>query len=441
MRRLAERAADPASATLPDAVRWRVAEIVRDTIGVSVAGSAEAFLAALRPALALGGPATVWGTHARAEPATAAFLNAAAGPATQLDDGVREVGGHPAIHIVPAVLAVAEQRGAAGAAVIEAVAAGYDVAVRVGSALGSLRPGLHSHGNWPVIGAAVGVARLLGADADQQEAAIEAAATLALQAPVLTALEGTTVHYYYTGLGAELGVRIGIGATAGMTASTGVLAGHFAAQTSGALDATRLDEARERHWVLDGYIKLDPVCAHLITAVEASRALRARIPSDARVAAVRVRTYAAAAALDDPAPATVLAGKFSIPYVVASTLTGRDPQAISSPGLDDAAVRELAGRVEVVADAAMSAAHPAERRAQVEASLADGTCLVERVDLPLGDAARPAGPDALAAKFLGLTVPVLGAQRAERLDAGLAALADCPDVRPLIALTRPVSAC
>ena len=280
-----------------------------------------------------------------------------------------------------------------------------------------------------------------GADADQQEAAIEAAATLALQAPVLTALEGTTVHYYYTGLGAELGVRIGIGATAGMTASTGVLAGHFAAQTSGAPDATRLDEARERHWVLDGYIKLDPVCAHLITAVEASRALRARIPSDARVAAVRVRTYAAAAALDDPAPRDGAGRQVQHPVRGGVDAHRPRPAGHPSPGLDDAAVRELAGRVEVVADAAMSAAHPAERRAQVEASLADGTCLVERVDLPLGDAARPAGPDALAAKFLGLTVPVLGAQRAERLDAGLAALADCPDVRPLIALTRPVSAC
>ena len=123
------------------------------------------------------GAATVLGTAQRSEPALTALFNAAATTVTQIDEGHRRALGHPGIHIVPAALAIAECENLNGKALIAALIAGYEVAVRVGRSMRPLKPGIHAHGHWPVIAAAVAGAKLLGVDKAAMAHAIESAAT------------------------------------------------------------------------------------------------------------------------------------------------------------------------------------------------------------------------------------------------------------------------
>jgi 2-methylcitrate dehydratase PrpD len=120
--------------------RRRAARLVLlDTLGAILAGSAEpenARLAAAMAERATRPAATVIGHAVRTDPLLATFVNATAGVALEVDEGNRWGGGHPAIHVVPGALAVAEERRADGARLLEALVAGYEVSSRIGGATG-----------------------------------------------------------------------------------------------------------------------------------------------------------------------------------------------------------------------------------------------------------------------------------------------------------------
>ena len=83
--------------------------------------------------------------------------------------------GRPGVPAVAALLplAVAGDRGLDATA--DALALAYEVGARAGGWL-RIKPGMHVDGNWPALGVAAGVARLLGQDADGIGCAIDIAA-------------------------------------------------------------------------------------------------------------------------------------------------------------------------------------------------------------------------------------------------------------------------
>ena len=90
--------------------------VLLDTLGAVLAGSAlpeNTKLAALAAARSPQGRATLLGHRAKADAFWAALTNATAGVALEVDEGNRLGGGHPAIHVVPGALAVAEDQGLA----------------------------------------------------------------------------------------------------------------------------------------------------------------------------------------------------------------------------------------------------------------------------------------------------------------------------------------
>ncbi len=96
----------------------------------------------------------------------AAFLNAAYGHGADIDDGHRTANGHPGIVVIPAALALAEAHHMSGKDVILAVVAGYDVFVRLASAVNPAHfaRGFHSTGTVGTIAAAAAAAKVLRLD-------------------------------------------------------------------------------------------------------------------------------------------------------------------------------------------------------------------------------------------------------------------------------------
>ena len=91
--------------------------VVLDTIGAMLAGSLfpeNVKLAQLAAKTGGQGPATLLGQPGSASAVFAALSNATAGVALEMDEGNRLGGGHAAIHVIPAALAMAEERGASG---------------------------------------------------------------------------------------------------------------------------------------------------------------------------------------------------------------------------------------------------------------------------------------------------------------------------------------
>ena len=122
--------------------------VVLDTIGAMLAGSSlpeNKKLALLAAKTGGQGSATLVGQSGSAPAVFATLSNATAGVALELDEGNRHGGGHAAIHVVPAALAIAEELGSSGKDFLESVIVGYEVTSRIGTGT-SVKKTVHSHG-------------------------------------------------------------------------------------------------------------------------------------------------------------------------------------------------------------------------------------------------------------------------------------------------------
>lgn len=114
--------------------------------------------------------ATVWGSGEKAPISVAAFLNAMAGHTLEMDDVHTGSKTHIGTVVIPAAWAAAEEVGASGKQLLEAVVCGYEVMSRIGMGFGvsgHRNKGWHVTGTAGTFGAAAACAKLYGFDEEQ----------------------------------------------------------------------------------------------------------------------------------------------------------------------------------------------------------------------------------------------------------------------------------
>jgi 2-methylcitrate dehydratase PrpD len=430
---------------LPEAAVCSARRVLLDTLGAMAAGSAlpenrrlaESMLARRSRATA-----TVLGHGGKADPLLATFVNGTAGVALEVDEGSRLGGGHPAIHVIPAALAVAEELGADGRRLLESIIAGYEVCSRLGSAT-TPRPNVHSHGTWGTIGSAVAVAKLAGFDAVAVRATINLAASMSPANTWTTALEGVTIRNAYPGRSGLEGILAVDLQRAGFTGLADgpsdvygtILADHFE-------PARALDGLGGALRIQQNYFKRYACCRYNHPALDALLGLITRegLHADA-VARVVVTTIPFGPRMADPAPASMLAAKFSIPYAVAAALVlGRaDVPAFAESALADPRLRSLAARVEVRVDPEMSPRRSDYPTAVVEVVLRDGRTRTASTTVVRGDFEDPVPDEEIVEKFLALATGPLGSGRARDVVRAVGETERLEDVRDLTALLAPAS--
>src|SRR3954452_12186541 len=134
-------------------------------VGAARHETAEATLAAIRM-LQPAAQSSVLGRADRVDMANAALVNGITSHTFDFDDTHLKTIIHPAGPVASAVLALAEQRGASGRDVIDALVLGIDVACRIGNVVypDHYDRGWHITGSTGMLGAAAGCARILGLD-------------------------------------------------------------------------------------------------------------------------------------------------------------------------------------------------------------------------------------------------------------------------------------
>jgi 2-methylcitrate dehydratase PrpD len=181
--------AEAADRPLPEEVARKTRLHLLDTMGPIVSGThLAAGLHGARFAASTGGAGEALAVGARAllPAAQAAFANAMAAHGDETDDSHLAGRCHPGCAIVPAALAVAERQDADGAALLRAIALGYDVCVRVNIALGFPPPAKAKHSTHsigPAFGAAAAAGALLRLDARQSRHLLSYAAQQASGIP------------------------------------------------------------------------------------------------------------------------------------------------------------------------------------------------------------------------------------------------------------------
>ena len=371
----------------------------------------------------------------------AALHNGGVSHIVEMDDVHRAAVLHPAAVIVPAALAVAEQRGASGRDVLTAVTLGYEVAIRVGEAVGKTHYfHWHNTSTCGVFGAAAAAGWLLGLDAERLTWALGNAGTQANGLWEFIA-DGAMSKHLHTGRAAANGVLAAELAALGFTGARRILEGRqgFFAATAPDGNPAAVTDGLGNGWKLPGTsIKPYPSCRHTHSSVDAALELRGQHGiSAADVERVEIDAYRSVLDLtDNPAPAHLYAAKFSVQYCVARALSDGalriadfEDQRIAEP-----AVRDLMRRTAVRLDPKLDARAPAELPARIRLTLRDGRRVETTVHSAKGDPEAPLSQAELRAKFLGMVEETVYGARAEQLIDTITGLDGRGDVRGLLAL-------
>ncbi|WP_308798337.1 MmgE/PrpD family protein [Agromyces silvae] len=419
---------------VPQQTRDHAALVIADTIGVIKAGAErEEFRALMRDEHGLFGTAgggaaqTAFDPSRRVSPAAAAFMNGSAGNAPEMHELIEGggMGGHPAVHIVPAALAVAQTLHSSGRDLLRAFIAGYEVDARLFHML-RLHEAVHPHGNVAAVGAAVAVATLLGSDAGQ-------AALMASSLPLLSlweaGLEGATVQHAYTGIGASMGVVANAMASAGLVGSRRAFAIAYTGVMGELVDRGGLDhEFDPKHLLIEQNLtKQYSCCARAFPAVHATLGVEAVDLGSVRRIVARVDPLALRMTGRGD-PRTSLAARFSLEYSIATALVHghADPSAFDDLRPDAVALARLV-EVEIV-PAFAGASGIAGRQAEIEVVDASGS---HRGAATGGHLDGQSGAAAFSAKFEALTGELSHPLNDRALDA-LRDLERVPDVYDLL---------
>jgi 2-methylcitrate dehydratase PrpD len=331
--------------------------------------------------------------------------------------------------------AAAARADVSGADLLAAIAIGYDVGARVGIAT-QLRPSMHPHGTWGAICAATAVARLQNAPADQMRHAISLSASLGLSTSRRTMLEGGTVRNVFAGVSGQMGVLAGDMIASGYTGDHDGVTQVFGHVVSDRFDAAAFSDGLGERWeVSRNYFKMHSCCRYNHAALDALATLRAASAGldHSAVESVLVETYSLAVELDDPAPKNVLAGKFSVPFAMASALvngsTGVD--SFTMKNVEDPRILDLAQRVKVVEDVAMTARLPHKRPARITLTMKSGQVLQAATETNRGDWSDPFPAVEIREKYLSLATRLWREDAAIRIWDMVIEIGAAPSLEPL----------
>ncbi|MCC7425348.1 MAG: MmgE/PrpD family protein [Alphaproteobacteria bacterium] len=345
----------------------------------------------------------------------AALVNGTAAHALDYDDVFEPALSHAGAVFVPALLALAEQEKASGAALIDALILAFDAqeAIAEGVNFGHYAKGWHTTLTLGVTATAAAAARLLGLDPERTAAAISAATSFAAG---LKRQFGTQMKPVHAGMGAQAGIMAASLAAQGLTAAPEALEGPWSfADLYGPADARgyggidKLLAAGPAISRCGTWIKAYPCCASahrpmrgLLDLREAEGFRAADVAAiEARVSDIVFRN------LMYTDPRDEMQARFSLNHCLAVAahedvvrLEHFTPQAIARP--EFAAFRP---KVRMIHDPSIPGGD--QEIARLSVRLNDGRTLQTEVHVPPGHPRRPLTDAELEAKFADCTARAL----------------------------------
>ena len=387
--------------------------------------------------------ASVIGSEAKLSAQNAALVNGANTHGLDFDDGTTHGSAHPSGAIFPAVLAAAEQHGAAPRDVALAAVMGYDVLIRIAAAMHPVtaKKGFHNTPLAGVFGAAAAVARLLGLDAARTNHALGLAGSFA--GGIRQYLDdGAEVKRIHPGKAARDGLLCAELARRGITGPGKVLEGRYGfneTHVSNQLDWERLFLGLgSRFEITEVYFKPYPCCRHYHAVMDGIRALKEEHgfgPQD--VNSLELGLYAVGVhGHEHKHFDNLLDAQMSAPVGAALALADSDvsAQKFLEDSLARPEVRRLIGLAETRVDEQCERLYPKRRSGAVTIGLKDGRRLTARVLDPQGEGENPMSDGDLARKFMANCEPVLGKQRCDAVLKRVWEFEGMPEVRALLDL-------
>lgn len=423
---------------LPPGVVDRCKRLIADCFAIITAGNQSDELKALAVSYlkdARPGNSWVIGAGHRAASRDAGFLNGIASTWHDFDEGNTIAYSHPGSQMIPAAIAAAQELGVSGRDLLLAVVLGYETCARVGMA-SKMRISVPQQGNCGVIGSAVAVARMKGLDEARMRHVINVAATMAMTTNRQVMLDEATVRNVYSGHCALAGLNAVQLVEAGFTGQRDGIGFTYGTVIADGFDPQRMTAGLGTDWLItQGYFKLYSAGRYSHAAIDALQAALATVPQGrldvGDIRHIEVKAFQLAALLSGKNITTSFGAKFSIPFALATTLVhGRSGiDCFDIGAVENPLVQALITKVNVSEDPVYTRAYPGKQLCDVVIHLNDGRAIRGRCEIMKGEPGNPHRPEEVEKKFYDLTVPVWGAERADKLYKALLGLEDTADFR------------
>ena len=440
--RLAQFVAETRWEDIPERARSQAKLVLLDSVGVILAGSVRPEVEQLRKQLVTtaGSGATLYSTgFAQTDPRTAALLNGIAGRAIELCEGMRLISGQAGIQVLPGILALAEQSPANGRDILAALALGYDVAGRLGTAF-TPRPLAHQNGQASLLAAAAAGARLRGMNAEQISRAMRIATTLVLTPSYTNAVAGATALNVAGGMSGFVGALAPELVLAGFEAQSDAIEEALANLVGDGFDPSKVVDGLGTRWhITENYFRLYASCNPIHPALDALQSLlREHSPRPDEIERIDVATYRFASVMRNPDPPNFFASKYSFPHVAAVMIVKGNAghSAVNDDAVNDPEISALRHRIHVTEDAGMSAVAPRLRPARVTIALKDGRRVTHEGESHRGDFTQPFEERELLEKFRELAGHVVAPDRVAKAEEALQRAEQWSSVRELVDALR-----
>ena len=345
-----------------------------------------------------------YGRNAPLSPEIAAIVNGAAGHALEMDDSDRTGLSHPGVMVITPALLLSTLNHSSGKNFISACVAGYEVMLRVGTALGLDHYSVwHTTGTTGGLGAAISCGKILKLSEQELADAFGNAGTLACGLWEFNKTYAMS-KLLHVGMGVSHGLLCARLAKEGFTGARCILEGPqglFAGFRSKDLDLSVFEDFG-KFWRTAGVtFKPYPCCRHTHGGIDCGLRLhKLNLPHN-QISRIRIETYKAAS---DVVSSNIChrtkEGKFSLPYTVVSALVDGEitEKTFTSDCIENPLKQQLLSlcTVEVADD--IQGVHPHHENCRVTVQLRNGQLFTEFVFDPLGEPENPMDWAALSTK-------------------------------------------
>jgi hypothetical protein len=356
----------------------------------------------------------------------AAMIMGAGSHTVEFDDIYRAGGYHPGSPTISAALAAAQSVDASGEDFLRGVIVGYEVSTRICEAvMPSHYVYWHTTATIGCIGAAAAAATVLKCNREQFMNAIANVTThmAGLQQAFRSESMTKPMHAAHA---ADVGMMSALAAKKGLTGTLDMLEGElgFGAAMSKNPDWGKATAGLgEKYNITEITFKNHGSCGHTFASIDGALVLKDQYKLNAeQIASIRLETYGQATDICGRDTVTsAFEGRFSLKFTVASALIHGSVRldAYTPERLNDAKVKDLMSRIELVEDPALTAGYPTQRASRVKMTLTDGQKIEFFQPYRKGDPEQLLTDAEVDAKFMELAAPVLGAEKSKALLAAL----------------------
>jgi len=426
-----------------------------DGLGLAFAGSVAQSGQLVRKhldSLSLGeGSATLIGGGRKVAPRFAAFSNGVAIHADDYDDTQLAVAEtrvyglltHPTAPALPAALAMGEQLGASGQAVMLAYQLGVEVECKIAEAIDPrhYQTGFHATATCGTFAAAAAASRLMGLNLDATARALSVAGS---QSAGLRENFGTMTKPFHAGRSSESGIVAAQFASSGWTATDKILEaprGFFRA-AGGGYDDAAIENKLGAPWTFaEPGISIKPHPSGSLTHPGMTEMLRLILENDIKpdqVKNIRVGTNSNMPnALIHHRPVDELQAKFSMEFCMAILLLERRAglAKFTDETVHRADVKQMIEKVSFVIDDEAERAGYHKMTTIIDIELQDGRKISGRADFGKGSPSNPMSYEEVAEKFGECAdFARIDRSRADDIIAMVRDLESLPDITKLTAL-------